>query len=87
MLWRCGFNPQPVQWGKGSGVATAAAKVEAAVQIQSLAWNSMCHGAKYLLKNFKKRKNEIGKNVINENRSMSYICNATNMHGVMREKN
>ena len=43
--------------------------------------------AKYLLKIFKKRKNEIGKNVINENRSMSYICNATNMHGVMREKN
>ena len=30
--------PGPGQWVKGSGVATAAAQVSAAAQIQSLAW-------------------------------------------------
>ena len=33
-----GLIPSPAHWVKGSGVATAAAQIAAAAQIQSLAW-------------------------------------------------
>ena len=37
-----GSFPDLVQWVKGSGIATAAAEVAAAAQIQSLAWELPC---------------------------------------------
>ena len=31
-LWKCGFDPQPAKWVKGSGVAAATAQIQSLVQ-------------------------------------------------------
>lgn len=36
-LWKCGFNPLPARWVKGSGIDVAAGWVTAVAQIHSLA--------------------------------------------------